>query len=290
MNTADIITSFFNNELSPEQERQFLLSVAASDSMRLGLKSHVMLDKILADSASDLHISDSVRNTIFAEAESVLANNTAGSGASALGGKGSSGGGAWWQGVRAAFSAKVAAGGVAVALAGFGLGYATHSQLADPSVASSPVQSIVPVPITLRDQSDAVPVPSSTTSPSLASVTDESPSIASERTAARRSHVRSVARHSAAAATPASDAASTSVATPSLTTPAQLPELPALRQGEDLLQSAAAATTDSINNQSSVMNFNGASNPIPSAQVQVKHSKPNRDSNNQKSQGSTTTP
>ncbi|MBL7989131.1 MAG: hypothetical protein JNJ94_13790 [Chlorobi bacterium] len=290
MNTADIITSFFNNELSAEQERQFLLSVAASDSMRLGLKSHVMLDKILADNASDLHISDSVRNTIFAEAESVLANNTAGNGASTIGGR-SSGGGAWWQGVRAAFSAKVAAGGVAVALAGFGLGYATHSQLADASVASSPVQPIVPVPITLRDQSDAVPVPSSTTSTptnSFATAKEAPRTAAASRTGSRHSALRSVVSHSAAA-TPTRDTAP-AAATPSLTTPAQLPELPALRQGEDLLQSAAAATTDSINNQSSVRSYDGLPNQFPDVQVKAKHSKPNRDSNNQKPQGSTTTP
>lgn len=284
MNTADIITSFFNNELSAEQERQFLLSVAASDSMRLGLKSHVMLDKILADNASDLHISDSVRSTIFAEAESVLANNTAGDGASAIGGRGSGG---WWQGVRAAFSAKVAAGGVAVALAGFGLGYATHSQLADPSVASSPVQPIVPVPITLRDQSDAVPVPSSTTSTPTTSVTTEAaPGTPAPRTAARSA--RSVVRHSAAGK-PASSTTSAAV-TPSVITPSVLPEIPALQQGEGLLQSAAAATTDSINNQSSVRSYDGSPNQFPDVQVKAKHSKPNRDSNNQKSQGSTTTP
>ena len=57
MNTADLITSFFNNEMSPDQERQFLLSVASSDSLRLGLKSHVMLDKILQEQSNQSRVS-----------------------------------------------------------------------------------------------------------------------------------------------------------------------------------------------------------------------------------------
>lgn len=282
MNTADIITSFFNNELTAEQERQFLLSVAASDSMRLGLKSHVMLDKILADNASDLHISDSVRSTIFAEAEAVLASN----GTSTSGGanilRGGRGGGSWWQTMRGAFSAKMAAGGMAVALAGFGLGYATHSQFADLSVASSPVQSIVPVPTTLRDQSAAVPAPSSTISVPVASATEAQQanhsaehSVAVAHRAARKPVLKSVAK-------------SVSVDSQTPSNPAVFPEVNALRQQEEFLKSGL--TADSITPQSSVTNYDHSSNPIPPAQVRAKHSKPNRDSSNQKPQGSTTTP
>lgn len=73
MNSADLITSFFNNELSPDQERQFLVSVASSDSMRLGLKSHVMLDRILIEENQQVEISPAVRRSILKEAAVVAA-------------------------------------------------------------------------------------------------------------------------------------------------------------------------------------------------------------------------
>ncbi|MCE2502819.1 MAG: hypothetical protein J4G05_01990 [Chlorobi bacterium] len=73
MNTADLITSFFNNEMSPDQERQFLLSVASSDSLRLGLKSHVMLDKILNEQADKTRVSSGVRTSVMKEAALVTA-------------------------------------------------------------------------------------------------------------------------------------------------------------------------------------------------------------------------
>jgi len=73
MNSADLITSFFNNELSPEQERQFLLTVASSDSMRLGLKSHVMLDRILQEENQEMAVAPVTRRTILREAAAVAA-------------------------------------------------------------------------------------------------------------------------------------------------------------------------------------------------------------------------
>ena len=73
MNTVDLITSFFNNELSPDQERQFLLSVASSDSLRLGLKSHVMLDRILHEEADKSRVSQSIRANVMKEAAIVAA-------------------------------------------------------------------------------------------------------------------------------------------------------------------------------------------------------------------------
>ena len=73
MNSADLITSFFNNELSPDQEREFLVSVASSDAMRLGLKSHVMLDKILIEENQNVEISPAVRRSILKEAAVVAA-------------------------------------------------------------------------------------------------------------------------------------------------------------------------------------------------------------------------
>lgn len=68
MATADLITSFLNNEMDPDQEREFLLSVASSDSMRLELKSHVMLDRILESNARNASVPLELRSRIFAEA------------------------------------------------------------------------------------------------------------------------------------------------------------------------------------------------------------------------------
>jgi len=153
MNTADLITSFFNNELNPEQERQFLLTVAASDSMRLGLKSHVMLDRILAERAKEVHVPDSVRNVIFAEAGAMLAGtaSTAPSDESASTPR---------QGPRRfkGGSARIGAGLLAVTLAlvGFGAGYMTHSEL---EVQRVPEPSSVLVPHAPQDQHSIVSAP-----------------------------------------------------------------------------------------------------------------------------------
>lgn len=68
MPTADLITDFLGNEMSPERERQFLLSVAASDALRLELKSHLMVDRILGERVQSAHVPETVRSTIFAAA------------------------------------------------------------------------------------------------------------------------------------------------------------------------------------------------------------------------------
>lgn len=68
MKTADLITSYVNNEMTPEQERQFLLSVAASDSLRLSLKSHFMLDRIVSTQAQGVHVPEHIRTSILAQA------------------------------------------------------------------------------------------------------------------------------------------------------------------------------------------------------------------------------
>jgi hypothetical protein len=73
MRTADQITSFLNNEMTASQEREFLLSVAASDSLRLALKSHVMLDRIFTGQLERVHVPDAVRETIFSEMRASLA-------------------------------------------------------------------------------------------------------------------------------------------------------------------------------------------------------------------------
>lgn len=72
MNTADIISLYLNNEMTPDQERQFLLSVAASDQLRLALKSHVMLDHVILRQAQELQVPFGVRSAILAEATAVL--------------------------------------------------------------------------------------------------------------------------------------------------------------------------------------------------------------------------
>lgn len=84
MNTADLITAFFNNEMSPDQERQFLVSVASSDSLRLGMKSHVMLDKILNEQTDFAKAPLNVRTTIMREAAIVAAAGGALSASEAL--------------------------------------------------------------------------------------------------------------------------------------------------------------------------------------------------------------
>src|SRR6188768_2079197 len=68
MATADLITAFLSNEMSPDRERQFLLSVAASDSLRLELKSHLMIDRMMGERVQSAHVPDAVRMTIFAQA------------------------------------------------------------------------------------------------------------------------------------------------------------------------------------------------------------------------------
>jgi hypothetical protein len=73
MNTGDLITSFLNNEMNPAQEREFLLSVAASDTQRLALKSHVMLDRVLSQQVQRASVPDSVRGVIFSAAAASLA-------------------------------------------------------------------------------------------------------------------------------------------------------------------------------------------------------------------------
>jgi len=73
MNTADLISAYLNNEMSPERERQFLLSVASNDQLRLALKSNVMLDRIVLRQAQEIEVPDAVRSSILAQAASAAA-------------------------------------------------------------------------------------------------------------------------------------------------------------------------------------------------------------------------
>jgi hypothetical protein len=174
MKTADLITSYLNNEMSPEQERQFLLSVAASDSLRLSLKSHVMLDKIVTNQIQHAHVPENVRNVIFSQMHaSVSGGGSVGAAASAAGADATEGAsllGRFLNGAAGRFGR-----GALVALltvGGFAAGYLTHSELApvSPSVVAAAPATGVPsgVPGT-------VPQTGSRASAPVAPVTAEAP-------------------------------------------------------------------------------------------------------------------
>lgn len=146
MKTADLITSYLNNEMTPEQERQFLLSVAASDSLRLSLKSHVMLDKIVTNQIQRAHVPESVRESIFTEMRSSVGGSApvgaaAASGAEVAETAGFSAVGrllnnAAWRFGRGALVGLLVVGG-------FAAGYLTRSEIvpaATPATVSAPVE------------------------------------------------------------------------------------------------------------------------------------------------------
>jgi hypothetical protein len=144
MKTADLITSYLSNEMTPEQERQFLLSVAASDSLRLSLKSHVMLDKIVTNQIQRAHVPETVRDAIFNQMSASMngAASLGGSAAAAQSGAGDSASivGRIFQSAAGRFGR-----GVLLALltfGGFTAGYLTHSELTPaPTVATVPAQN-----------------------------------------------------------------------------------------------------------------------------------------------------
>jgi hypothetical protein len=126
MNTADLITAFLSNEMNPAQEREFLLSVAASDSQRLALKSHVMLDRVLAQQVQRASVPDSVRGVIFSAAAASLAEPLPASQGTAKSLSAQSGFAARLR----AFATRTALPMVAtmLTLAGFAAGYYTSSE------------------------------------------------------------------------------------------------------------------------------------------------------------------
>lgn len=124
MNTADLISSYLNNEMSPDQERQFLLSVAASDQLRLALKSHVMLDRVILRQAQETQVPPGVRSAILAQASTALSVPTnPGRGHVAEGAASRFSGGSITNGVIAL--------GIAVSL--FAGGYFTRAGMESPS-------------------------------------------------------------------------------------------------------------------------------------------------------------
>lgn len=150
MNTADLITSFFNNELSPDQERQFLLSVAASDSMRLGLKSHVMLDRIFTGQAQSVYVPETVKSAIFAEADAVLAQTSPRAKTSPSVPPRAGAGRSFFSSLGIGVVATV------MTVAGFSAGYFTRSELSETRAPETPT---VVVPNTPQDQRSVYPAP-----------------------------------------------------------------------------------------------------------------------------------
>lgn len=68
MNTHDPINAYLSNEMTPDQERQFLISVAASDSLRRALKSEVMIERIITREEREMAVPHTLRSAILAEA------------------------------------------------------------------------------------------------------------------------------------------------------------------------------------------------------------------------------
>ncbi len=142
MNTADLISSYLNNEMTPDQERQFLLSVAASDQLRLALKSHVMLDRVILRQAQDTHVPHGIRSAILAEASTAL---TVPGGA----GRGASGGGLGKRFPGASMTNGLVALGIAIGV--FAGGYFTRTGMESVNDAT---------PVTGVDQRESVSRPS----------------------------------------------------------------------------------------------------------------------------------
>lgn len=163
MQTADLITSFLSNEMSAEQERQFLLSVAASDSLRLGLKSHVMVDKIFQKQLAEATVPGDVRAKIFDEMNASLgpvgvqsAPSAAAPSADPMARISAQ------RGFLQLLVAKIGTGVIAASLmvGGFAAGYLTHGEL---NGGRAPQAQVNLIPNTLRDEhpSLSAPAPSS---------------------------------------------------------------------------------------------------------------------------------
>jgi hypothetical protein len=209
MQTADLITAFLSNEMTAEQERQFLLSVAASDSLRLGLKSHVMVDRIFQKQLAEASVPADVKAKIFtamaASIGPVAAQTTAQPDAA------SSSAAPISQGVFRSFMSRFSTGLLAASLAvgGFAAGYLVHSEAGEGR--ALPTQAIS-IPSTPRDERPAmsVPAPSSSALDHRAAAAPASAPSAEQRmtspvAASSRAHGRSsaAARISSSTAAPA---------------------------------------------------------------------------------------
>jgi len=71
MTTYDPINAYLSNEMTPDQERQFLISVASSDNLRRALKSEVMIERIITRDEREMAVPHTLRAAILAEAGAV---------------------------------------------------------------------------------------------------------------------------------------------------------------------------------------------------------------------------
>ncbi|MEP7219758.1 MAG: hypothetical protein ABI876_12630 [Bacteroidota bacterium] len=143
--------------MNPEQERQFLLSVAASDSLRLALKSHVMLDQIVTRQAQQVSVPNALRENIFAQMSASM-GTPAGAASSAI----KSPGILSWFG-RSAMMALLT-------VSGFAAGYFIHPQASSDQSPSGVAQQPAVRHI------DGGGLPSDSPAPIQGSVTTASPS------------------------------------------------------------------------------------------------------------------
>lgn len=76
MTTHDPINAYLSNEMTPDQERQFLISVASSDSLRRALKSEVMIERMITREEREMTVPHTLRSAILAEAGVIAAAPT----------------------------------------------------------------------------------------------------------------------------------------------------------------------------------------------------------------------
>jgi len=150
MNQQDTISSYIDNELSAEAEQEFLISLAASESLRRSFRSELTMKNILREDDRTVNPPRSMRNAVFS-AVGLSAAPAAGGGASVAS--------------RGLFATKLQTLVSALALAGsMTVGYVAHDMLRPSSeVHSQPaVTTTVPGSTTLTPPTSAQP---STTNP-----------------------------------------------------------------------------------------------------------------------------
>jgi hypothetical protein len=258
MNTADLITAFLSNEMNPAQEREFLLSVAASDTQRLALKSHVMLDRVLSQQVQRASVPDSVRGVIFSAAAASLAEPLPTSQAASNSQTAQSGFAARLR----AFASRAAMPIMAtmLTLAGFTAGYYTSSETAPES---GDVSAAVPASAAAPRVAD--PAPSAVTPVQTSAQNDVAATVQKEETPAAQAISRPAEQKPQAARRVVSTPAR--IIAPSTSDPAAAKPS----------QSGSTTTTDPGNEPSR----SSVDNTDPSMQVQLKIRKPG-DTNSQK--------
>ncbi len=137
------ISSYIDNELTVEQEQEFLISLAASDGLRKSFRSELVLKKVLHHDEAVMNPPRKLRGAVFATLGLAAATATASKASAAQSATGRTF-------VRSLFATKLsmlltAAGLSLSALAGYGV----HSIVAPPSEASPAIVRVVnPTPAT----------------------------------------------------------------------------------------------------------------------------------------------